>query len=138
MKRFVWILGACLLVIVACTIDDEDRCPDGFYWDGDFKSCFEEEVEDAGDCVIPPETGYGRECFQSSECEGREAAFCLTNPLTPGEPGSCTIGDCVAEDCLCDTVCCDCAAVPQITWGVPVCIGQENAGLLGGMGCTCE
>ena len=52
MKQFAWLLSIGALAIAACTIDDEDRCPEGFYWDGALKACLEEEeVEDAGECV---------------------------------------------------------------------------------------
>ena len=137
MKYFAWFLGACFLVMSACVIDDEDRCPSGFYWDNDLKSCLqEEEEEDAGGCVIEEGNGLGEECMEDADCADYVADFCQTNPLTPDAPGFCTVTNCSPADCACEYSCCDCTGVDVVPFDAN-CIGEAGVGQLESLGCTC-
>jgi hypothetical protein len=141
MKYYAWFLGACFLVSFACTVDDDDRCPSGYYWVDDLKVCLErDEVSDAGgeECPSDAGVGLGAECMDNESCACFVADFCQKNPLNPPEdPGACTISDCVPADCVSDYLCCDCTGT-AVPFAAPICVNEAIIDQLVGAGCTCE
>ncbi len=115
-------------VIVACTIDDEDRCKKGFTWDPEVSGCRLDEEDTGGDTEQETDsnaeidagvdsgqdaspgdgpTGYGLDCTEGGgECAGFDADYCLADPGT-GE-GVCTLTDCEPGECPSGSLCCDC------------------------------
>ncbi len=154
-QLFGWSIA--LVAIVAstsCTIDDEDRCPSGFFYVPEIESCcLEGHVYDPTNpllCASPPPDagvdsdsasdsdgidGLGTECTDDSACAGLEASFCAVNPTTGS--GYCTLLDCAAPDCPTGYQCCDCTASQAVAQEI-ACLTDDDATLVGGFGCTCE
>jgi hypothetical protein len=78
--------------------------------------------------------GLGETCMNSSDCQDYAADSCLTHPMSPGDPGYCTIQNCVAADCPEGWQCCDC---DSLGW-VIACMDDANAATATSMGCTCD
>ena len=119
-----------------CVPADEERCGDGYFWDSEDKTCYEEvdtaATPDAGDAGDKDVVGLGDVCSQDgSECQGKEADFCAIQPGAPA--GYCTIKNCSAEpdDCPAGYRCCvfSTDAIPDF------CATQEQYDLMGSM-CT--
>ena len=138
---------AATVLPIACSIEDEDRCADGYSWDEEFRICKE-------DSALPPATGgskneggaggagsaeLGTACESEEDCAASEdATFCLKSPLAPSDPGICTIPDCTADACDGDYLCCDCSTVTQLAWPGPLCVLNDRLDQLEGAGCSCE
>jgi hypothetical protein len=123
---FFVILSTIAVSWLGCSIDDGDRCPDGYFYVPEILACCVEGevyVADAGICREPPEppdtetdeddggadggdpSGLWEPCNAQEECEGFDADYCAINPLT--DEGYCTI-ECEVGDCPDGSQCCDC------------------------------
>jgi hypothetical protein len=154
------VLGLSLL-LVSCTVPENQRCPDGYEYRDDWKVCIRipEEASTGGVAGAagaggsaangassagaagtaegtPDEVALGDACFDQGDCGG-SVDYCLLNPLTPDDPGICTIADCSAPACGGDYVCCDCDSVALVGWPAPLCIPNQQESQLTGLGCTC-
>lgn len=92
-----------------------------------------------GDTATPAatETGptFGDECTTDADCTGAKvASFCQLNPLTPGEPGFCTLRDCVPGDCPDGYQCCDCSHLNNVI----SCVPDEGAAQAEAYTCVCS
>ena len=88
-------------LLFGCTIDDEDRCPDGLFWD-----------QDAGAC----HDGYLAPCDATEEdknkdCQEYDADLCFYNQLDLEAPGMCVYQECTENGCPTDSQCCDCSLI---------------------------
>jgi hypothetical protein len=141
MKSFFPFFGAVGLVLCACDIADEDRCPDGMVWVAQYKSC--QLVSDGQDTDDPGDggadgggvSGMGEECMTDADCEEYEADYCALDPFAPDDPGYCTVYDCEPGACPGDYVCCDCTGVGL---EAPFCLQPADAEAAAGYGCTCS
>lgn len=152
---YISILG---FLFIGCVVDDADRCLGKYTWNAAQSACVpksdnidtdtintvdtatttssESEVEVSSD--TQPEQGLGEVCNSDAECVGFEASYCMLNPMSPGDPGICTISDCDADVCGEDYTCCDCSSSAILnTWTLPLCIPNENVSNLTMAGCTC-
>lgn len=152
-------LRICLgvLVIIGCSLDDDMRCPDGFAYEQNTRTCVKDEdietdtdtdtgidsetgtpsdsdggpQDDAGpDDNIP--TGYGQTCSGPAECASFEANYC---GIIPGAAaGYCTIENCVPADCPAGSQCCDCSSI-----NFPIICAKDAdvEGLIGSF-CNCQ
>lgn len=150
MKQWI-VLAAVVAVCPGCEISDADRCPSGFEWVPEFKSCAldqeddtgndtdseNEPAEDAGGDSGPSGglTGLGEPCYTSDDCEGYDAAECVLNPMAPGQVGFCSLGNCGPGECPTDYLCCDCSNV--LPDSGPVCLPTDKAQTAAVYGCEC-
>lgn len=118
MPKYLTLTILAVALLFGCTIDDEDRCPSGYYWDGKIMACRVVE-EDAG-AVDAGDDGYLAQCRSQEECDVFESdLYCLYDP-TKDEPGICVVQGCeTAATCPDDTLCCDCTVFP-----VTVCLAE--------------
>ncbi len=127
----------------ACQIADKDRCPDYLVWSSSYKSCVpiaEDDTDSDTTNGTDSETdggvsGLGNECVDQPDCAPYDADYCAINPLTPNDPGYCTIFDCVAGDCPGDYQCCDCTEQGA---DAAVCMNADDAAAAIGFGCSCS
>ena len=110
MPKYLTLATLTVAFVFGCTIDDDDRCPGGLYWDDIIKACrlVEEEPDggpDAGD------DGYLSACNSQEECAAYEADYCLYDP-TKDDPGICVFQNCEAGTCPGESLCCDCTLFP--------------------------
>ena len=147
--RWLVLVGAFtgLSLGVGCSIDDDDRCADGFVWDDEFRVCLEDAGGTGGSGGSDPGGGgstgdpeLGSSCVSDDDCDGAEddATYCLLDPRNPSDPGVCTIPDCTADACGDDYSCCDCGSVDLVDWPAPLCLLSDRSSQLEGIGCTCE
>ncbi len=136
----------CIVLVASCSIDDENRCLDGFVYAKMSKTCIPEDTgsadtetgsgadaggdEDSGAAGDGGSTGLGEYCETQEECAPYEADYCAVNPLT-GE-GSCTYQDCDATSCPAGYTCCDCTAIT----GPKLCVEDGDVPDLG-LYCQC-
>ncbi len=147
-------LIAAFVLLAACEVADEDRCPEGFVYIPDNMVCacpdgYTYESEDEACVEVPVDTeteedtdsgteemdtsGFGELCEGDADCEEFPVVdFCVINPLS--EEGYCTIGDCEVGDCPNGWQCCDC--LDLLKW--IACLDDEYAAKVEGFGCTCE
>ncbi len=113
----------------SCTVDDEDRCLNGYDWDPEVLTCRKIEkdtdtstaatdvAQDAGedsgttgdsDGNLP--SGYLEPCEKQGDCAAYEADYCLINPLEP-EQSACVTQNCTPGSCPAGSICCDCTTV---------------------------
>jgi hypothetical protein len=79
--------------------------------------------------------GLGVACTETGgECAGREAGFCLYNPIDPAE-GICTITGCNTGACPATYACCDCTDASYFF--TDLCAPSDYAAQLPVAGCTC-
>lgn len=147
-SRVKFLAAGALLAALAfsgCSVADEDRCVDGYYWAEEYLSCLPDpegdtdtetgtDDPDAGPDDGGTELGLGEECSGDPDCASFEADYCITNPMAPDDPGYCTIESCVAADCPDGWQCCDCTG---LGW-VQACMDDANATTAAAYGCTCE
>ncbi len=157
-RRLAWFATAAVLAAhTGCSIDEKDRCPDGFFYVPEIQvCCLDGYVYEQGNPMlcIPEDTdtdtnessdtstetdgnldGLGTPCSDDSGCAGLGADYCAVNP-TSGT-GYCTVLDCTSDICPDSYLCCDCTAstsVPQVV----ACLTDSDAILVGQVGCTCE
>ena len=135
--RLVIAALALFAVTGGCAFEDDERCPDGYQWNPDRNYCvMEEEIEEDGgpgadsgsvECVENEAglDGLDQECFSDADCAGCTADYCLLNPMTPDDPGGCTLSGCESAGCGPDHLCCDCGSVTMIDWPVPLCLVES-------------
>ena len=147
-----------IMLPLACTISNTDRCSEGRVWSEQFLGCMDPTSPSTGgsSSVVPdvsdaqtatdaegPATvdDFGAECQSNTGCKGPSATFCLLDPTNPTSPGMCTIAPCTAAACAgTGTTCCDCTASPILgsIWTAPVCAPSTNVETLQGIGCSCQ
>ncbi len=97
----------------SCSLDDDDRCGEGFIWENNTCYPVQEQdttpVPDGGtdtDTDLP--SGMGKVCTEAGgECANEEADYCV---LQPGNlEGYCSLQDCIADpnNCPGTYICCD-------------------------------
>ncbi len=133
-----------LVAFVGCTVEQADRCSEGFVWDPEVLACRLVEIDtepDAGpdtdsgdtDTDTNMELGIGELCWSDADCATFIASYCQLSPFNPDDPGFCTIKDCLAGQCPTGYLCCDCSSLgSQVT-----CLTEESAESAEQYGCTC-
>ena len=141
--------------VIGCSIDDGDRCPDGYHYDPEGLACLvcaEDETwdpvnyacvgtsdsdsdVDAGDDGGPP-TGLGEPCDSDEDCAEYEASMCAINPLTE-EGVYCTLEDCTPADCPEGWQCCDCLDVDPLN-SLACATDEDAVPLVNLAGCDCS
>jgi len=146
----IFILMAITCALAACTVDDKDRCLDGYEWSPWQYSCVKsvdtgtDSVDtdtDTGEAMDTETNGVGVACDGDTDCAMYQADVCLKNPQTPDASGMCSIYGCTAADCGASYDCCDCTDVNTtlIETSQPFCVPTDQAPLLeGSFGCICE
>jgi hypothetical protein len=118
----------CLLHIISvfllfsCTIDDDDRCPDGYEYLPDQSICYE-QVDGSTDL----EENFGDVCDSDEDCADGTADYCL---IQFGEDeGICTYTGCESDDPACpDTYfCANCTQSGIPGFEVVVCLPDDMA-----------
>ncbi len=155
MTRVMFIASALLFVVTAaCTIDDEDRCPDGYHYDPvglACKLCGEDQTWNPTiyECEDPPppdggtdtdteQSGLGEPCASNIDCQDYVAAICAIDPLT-NEGKYCTIENCTPADCTDGFQCCDCTASSiEAIQGIACAKDEDATQLVAMAGCTCS
>lgn len=145
-------LGA--LAMVGCTIDDEDRCPEGFQFEKITLSCHPIPQESEGDSSGGEDTGKDKDTNDAGDgpsglgepcagdpgacaAAGYEADYCVVNPLEQ-DKAYCSSRDCTADSCEKGYRCCDCTnsmVLPKLS----ACLKDADADLAGSAagGCQC-
>ncbi len=150
------------LFAVACTIKDEDRCPDGYEFIEVTLSCHpvkEKQSEDTGESPgttdtnpdpepgtdgepSGPPTGLGESCADNPNAcadAGYEADYCVIPPPAP-QTAYCSTRDCLnGRACTEGYSCCDCTnseVLPKLS----ACLTDGDAALAGTAigGCDCD
>lgn len=133
--KTLWILlfALAFLGLLGCSIKDEDRCPEGFEYDKEYKACRSpaadgsSTAEDSGTSDGSGEAkdgatgdgsegdaggaGFGDPCEEHSDCV-TDADYCAYDDIT--QSGMCTYKDCTADSCPEGYLCCDCTAVGKV------------------------
>ena len=139
---FALSLALAAVMVCACDIADEDRCPEGFVYNTELYSCELVDEDDTDTGVEPSDAGsdgaagegWGEICTGQEDCSDYEADYCLVSPFASDGNGYCTIVGCSSEECAAGFSCCDCTS---LDW-VVACIDDENAALAAQYGCECE
>jgi hypothetical protein len=139
-------------------MSDSDRCPDGYQYISTIKACCLEFDADSNpvewdgkrcEAVLPEDTnvdtstseppeGLGDPCTEDgNECEGKEANFCVVNPLAP-DKAYCTTIDCSPGGCQAGYQCCDCSAATLIPKEQACLNDADAATTVEYKQCTCE
>ena len=131
MPRYFVLLILTAICLFGCTIDDEDRCPDGLEWNSSVQACQDPVVlPDAGaDGGFPDagaDGGFLAPCGGHPDCASYEADYCLYDP-TGDDPGICLVQDCTAGSCPQDSLCCDCSALAMPLICIPEAIITGSA-----------
>jgi hypothetical protein len=140
------------VAFTAC-VTSENRCPAGYEYVPAYNACAEKSDAgaDAASDAAPPATdaasqsdadtgGLGTSCTRDPDCAGKKASYCLKSPLSPDDPGVCSIPQCTATDCGDGYSCCDCssAAVPELkAWPRGICIPRSDVSSVQAFGCVC-
>lgn len=161
MKKITCLTWAALLVLCSCSMDDEDRCPEGFYYHSKTRTCLEDTGESKdnksasdgeydssidGNRVDQDATaedtrpsGLGKSCTTMEDCTPYEEDYCSYNDMAGA--GYCTIANCSFGECPAGYQCCDCSNA-TISLGGEIdimCINDEQASLAESVAsCTCE
>ena len=123
-KHLLWCLA--VICFCGCSMDDDDRCVDGYDYDPETKSCL---LEVDVSCL------WEQCAVGGTDCDGCEADFCVNNPLGDTDaPGFCTIENCEPKGCPRGYQCCDCSAVDWVV----ACFSDQYAALAGANGCDCS
>jgi hypothetical protein len=122
MPRYFVLLILTAICLFGCTIDDEDRCPDGLEWNADVQACQDPVVlPDAG-----ADGGYLAPCNGHPDCASYEADYCMYDPFGD-EPGICLFQDCHPTSCPQDSLCCDCSGLAMPVICIPEAIITGSA-----------
>ena len=152
------IVTAIVAITAGCTVDDDERCVDGYVWNDVEKACLLPIDTSAADDTVSetvqgedtgtstdsstgsdsePEIGLGETCVDDNSCSGYQANYCLLDPSAPSNPGICTILNCTAGGCGGQFTCCDCAKSPFVTLPGPICAPNSNVADLSQALCEC-
>ena len=139
------ILGVAVLLALsaaACTVDDADRCPKGYFFMEELRACCNEEthesnkdgtqcvpiVADSGPSGDAGSSGFDEPCTSQEDCAGYEASYCLLGQV-------CTFEDCDVTPCPDGWTCCGPCATSD---NKNVCVPDDYVGLAITMGCACD
>ena len=130
----------------ACTMDDADRCPDGYFYMEDLYACCNSEThmpsEDGQSCIpIPVDSGvtdsgaadggglsgFEEPCTTHADCADFDATYCLMGEI-------CTIESCDTVGCPTDYTCCGPCPTSE---NKQVCVPDDSVGLAETFGCPC-
>jgi hypothetical protein len=115
-----------VFLLFGCTIDDDDRCPDGYEYLPDQSICYEQV--DGGDDLPPTDSGpdnFGDPCETDSDCSGGTAEYCLVSGgVGGGREGICSYLDCDSDgpECPAEYTCADCSQSGLPGFEVVVCM----------------
>jgi hypothetical protein len=140
-------------VAVAACVTSENRCPAGYDYVPAYNACAAEARDASADATSDASTpvsdaaqsdggasGLGTACGGDPDCAGKKASYCLKDPLSPDDPGVCSVPQCSPSDCGDSYDCCDCgsAAVPQLqSWPRGICVPRESVESAKSFGCVC-
>lgn len=108
------------VVLLQCSVSDDERCPAGFTYRPESMSCHKNESDTSLENDGSPDDsldggniqGMGISCVDSKECEAFTADYCAVNPLS--KQGFCTLKNCEPGDCPGGYTCCDCTMSPLV------------------------
>ncbi|MCU0662382.1 MAG: hypothetical protein MUC50_08675 [Myxococcota bacterium] len=152
------------LVVSACTLSDDERCPSGYAFDTETKTCkskdcgegfvFNEQTllceeidtgpgtDSGNDTDGEPLCGQGHELGDECDSDGDcTPCVCFKNPLHLSDPGYCTQQDCAPGNCPGGYNCCDCTKselAQQMGLDRVACVTESDATVAAGAGCECD
>lgn len=124
------------LAVMACAIDDEDRCLDGYTYDPAVNQCRQDASAEA--CGTGPNVpaGLGEACSDDSGCTAFAGAPKCQNQ-NPMAQAYCTSVGCSPGGCPSCYQCCDCPAGKSAP--STICLTDSDAGLaVQFAGCSCS
>jgi hypothetical protein len=156
-----------VVVITACSIDDQDRCSGDFVWNAKYLACVcpkgtewvgkgnsckeiaaevdvNTDMTDAGDYLdgeSKKPSGFGKSCTGTSDCSAYQANRCVPTTSTTSTTtirGYCT-NPCESKtDCSSGYSCCHCSE-STLSSGGSACILEKDVSIAKSMGgCECE
>ncbi len=153
LKKALFIALGAVTCWASCTIDDGDRCLDGYEYDTKVRACTKIETDtdsDTGPADVPQDaggdsgangdsagdlpSGYLEFCEKQEDCAAYEADYCLLNPQDAAQ-SACVTQNCIPGSCPLKSICCDCSMVTLPTMCLPEEATQDE--LLATM-CDCE
>lgn len=134
---FLWALSA-----MACTMDDADRCPSGYFFMEELRACCNAETHESneeGDQCVPivvdsgpsgdgGTTGLDEPCTSQSDCADYEASYCLLGQV-------CTFEGCDVTPCPDSWTCCGPCATSD---NKNACVPDDYVSLAISFGCPCD
>ena len=125
-----------LVLALSCELSDEDRCPDGLYYQKESRTCHADKEgsghkfdsgtdQDSQTSDGTGISGLGEACHYNSDCEKYDAKHCLNQ--AEGQEGACTLINCEHGQCPEGYICCDCKGIG----GAVYCVTE--GGVLSGM-----
>lgn len=123
----------------ACTIADDDRCPEGWEYRPIPKLCYlieAEDTEEPGDTETEDGGGddagdnFGIPCSNDLDCQDGVADYCMAEP---NSDGICTYTNCTPGSCPQGFQCCNCSNF----MGLPImCVSDAQVDAFMGKTCT--
>ena len=142
-RSFLGVIVLWALLYVACTMDDADRCPDGYFFMEDLWACCNSETHmpnEENDRCIPDSddsgagdggdsSGIGEPCTSDADCSDYEANFCLVAVAV------CTFEGCDSTGCPDGYTCC---GPCDVSAGKTACVEDALVSTAVELGCPCE